>query len=335
MAITVTVAAFCNRDLQTNLGILCLLFPSKNENYYICLQINKMQKYLPILFVFSLLLSCNSVSKKEGGDKKGLLTVTIEPQRYFLEQIVGDTYKINTLVPPGTSPETYEPAPSVMLEMAKSKIYFKVGDLGFERAWSRRLAENNPDVMIVDCSEGIDLMEGHLHNHAGSGHNHSQESMDPHVWSSPKAVKIFAQNMLEALISEDPENEDLYRDNFERFMVKVNNTDSLINNALENVPVRSFIIFHPALSYFANDYNLHQLSIEFEGKNPSLSQIRDLVDVAREENINTLFIQKGYDIKNAKVIASEVGAEIFEIDLLSYNWDEELIRIAEILSRED
>jgi zinc transport system substrate-binding protein len=57
------------------------------------------------------------------------------------------------------------------------------------------------------------------------------------------------------------------------------------------------------------------------------------VDVARKENINTLFIQKGFDKKNAEVIASEVGAEIFEIDPLSYKWDEELIRIAEILSR--
>ncbi|MDD4778146.1 MAG: zinc ABC transporter substrate-binding protein [Fermentimonas sp.] len=295
-----------------------------------------MQKYITILLFISLLLSCNSVSKKEGGEEKELLTVTIEPQRYFLEQIVGDAYRINTLVPPGTSPETYEPAPSVMLDMAKSKIYFKVGDLGFERVWSQRLAENNPDVKIVDCSEGIELMEGHLHNHSdNSGDNHSHESMDPHVWSSPRAVKIFAKNIFDALISEDPGNEDKFRENFERFTAKVDSTDMLISNLLENSQVRSFIIFHPALSYFANDYNLNQYSIEFEGKNPSLSQIRDLVDIARKENINTLFIQKGFDKKNAEVIASEAGAEIFEIDPLSYNWDEELIRIAEILARED
>ncbi|HBT86743.1 MAG TPA: zinc ABC transporter substrate-binding protein [Porphyromonadaceae bacterium] len=304
-----------------------------------------MQKYLPFLLVILLFISCNSSSKTKGSDEKDLLTVTIEPQRYFLEQIAGDTYKINTLVPPGTSPETYEPAPSVMLNMAKSKIYFKVGDLGFERAWSTRLAENNPDVLIVDCSEGIDLMIGHQHiqsdshdnqNHeTQSGENNTNESMDPHVWSSPKAVKIFSKNMLDALISAYPKNEEMFRINFDRFMAKVDSTDSLISNVLKDMPGRAFMIYHPALSYFANDYNLHQHSIEFEGKNPSPAQIRELVDVARKENINTLFMQKGFDKKNAEVIASEVGTEVFDIDPLNYNWDEELIRIAKILSREE
>src|SRR5690554_3685595 len=123
-----------------------------------------MQKYFPVIIVFLFFLSC-SASKRDGVDDKELLTVTIEPQRYFLNQIAGDIFRINTLVPPGTSPETYEPAPSVMLEMAKSKIYFKVGDLGFERAWSSRLSDNNPDVKVVDCSAGIELMGGHIHDH--------------------------------------------------------------------------------------------------------------------------------------------------------------------------
>lgn len=291
------------------------------------LQINKMQKYLPLLLVILLLSSCNSASRTDGDGKRELLTVTIEPQRYFLEQIVGDTYKINTLVPPGTSPETYEPAPSVMMEMAKSKIYFKVGDLGFERAWSRRLAENNPNVKIVDCSKGIALIEGHHHD------DHVYEAMDPHVWSSPRAVRIFTKNIVDAMISADPENEEMFRYNYDSFTAKIDSIDSLISSALENVQERSFIIFHPALSYFANDYNLHQHSIEFEGKNPSPVQIKNLVDIAKEEGVNTIFVQKGFDKKNAKVIASEIGAEIFEINPLSYNWDEELIRIAEILSR--
>src|SRR5690554_106719 len=99
-----------------------------------------MQKHLSIFFLLSI-LSCAPGSKKSADrDDKRVLTVTIEPQRYFLDRIAGDAFTINTLVPVGTSPETYEPAPSVMVDMNKSNLYFMVGDLGFENAWSRRLA---------------------------------------------------------------------------------------------------------------------------------------------------------------------------------------------------
>jgi zinc transport system substrate-binding protein len=298
-----------------------------------------MQKYLSILSLSLLVLACNSASKTKDTAQKRVVTVTIEPQRFFLEQLVGDEYSINTLVPPGTSPETYEPSPSVMIEMGKSDIYFRVGELGFEKVWSSRLEQNNPDVTIVDCSAGIGLMEGDLHghdhdhaDHAGDGH--SDSASDPHVWSSPRAMKIFTKNMLEALIKADPYNEPLYRSNYEILKQRINTTDSTIQALLQNASTGSFIIFHPALGYFSRDYGLHQYSIEFEGKNPSPSQIKELVDLARKEKIITVFIQRGFDAKNAEVIAKEIKAELFEIDPMTYKWDEELIRIATILSRQ-
>jgi len=296
-----------------------------------------MKKYLSILSLSLLLLACNSASKNKDDGHKHRVTVTIEPQRFFLEQLAGDGYTINTLVPPGTSPETYEPSPSVMIDLGRSSIYFKVGELGFEKAWSSRLEQNNPDVTIVDCSAGIDLMEGdqHGHDHADhAGHDHAEAALDPHVWSSPRAMKIFTGNMLEALVEADPGNEPLYRSNYDMLTQRINATDSTIRSLLRDASTDAFIIFHPALGYFARDYGLHQHSIEYEGKNPSPSQIKALVDLARIEKINTVFIQRGFDAKNAEVIAKEIDAELFEIDPMSYMWDEELIRIATILSRQ-
>lgn len=315
-----------------------------------------MQKYLYIILLSVLtLLACSSGTKNRDAGRPRTLTVTIEPQRYFLDQIVGDAFTINTLVPPGTSPETYEPAPSVMVEMGKSDIYFMVGNLGFENAWSKRLAENNPHVAIIDCSHGIKLMEGqdhshdhhdqiepHDHGHADDHHYegshshehiHSHSGIDPHVWSSPQTVKVFSRNMLEAVVRLDPDKEEVFQAGYDRFLLKIERTDSLIRDLLRDVPSRSFIIYHPALSYFANDYDLHQLSIEFEGKSPSPSQIKELVDIARKEKINTVFIERSFDTKNAEVLAKEIGAEVYEIDPLKYEWDEELLRIASILAR--
>lgn len=305
-----------------------------------------MQKYLYIILLSALTLACGSGTRNNNEGKR-MLTVTIEPQRYFLDQIVGNAFAINTLVPPGSSPETYEPAPSVMVDMAKSDIYFMVGDLGFENAWSKRLAENNPNVAIVNCSEGIERMEGHDHSHDQehyhahdhdhhhgdiTAHVHAHSGVDPHVWSSPRAVKVLVRNMLDAVVKLDPDNEETFRTNFDTLSVKIERTDSLIRDLLKDAPSKSFIIYHPALGYFARDYGLHQISIEFEGKSPSPSQIKEIVDVARKEKINTIFIERGFDTKNASVIAQEIGAEVFEIDPLRYEWDEELLRIATILA---
>ncbi len=304
-----------------------------------------MQKYLSILLILLLAVACSGGSNNRNEAEKRLLTVTIEPQRYFLEQLAGEDYRINTLVPPGTSPETYEPSPSVMIDLGMSAIYFRVGDLGFEKAWSARLTENNPNVRVVDCSTGVELMAGDPHDHDhdhgdhandadNAGHDHVHSALDPHVWSSPRAMRIVAQNMLDALVDNNPERAETYRENHHRLMKKINAVDSTLIALLEKAPSRSFIIYHPALGYLARDYGMRQYSIEFEGKNPSPAQLKELVDLARREEITTIFVQRGFDLKNGEVIAREIGAELFEIDPLRYEWDEELIRIATILSRE-
>lgn len=269
------------------------------------------------------------------------VSVTIEPQRYFVEKIAGDNFKVNTIVPAGTSPETYDPTPSQMVALGKSAVYFKVGYLGFENAWGKTLEENNADVKVINTSNGIMLIEGgeytveigDEHDHGDDGHNH--EGVDPHVWSSPKSALIMAQNMLNALVMVDVENQKLYRDNFNELEAEIMETDRKISALLENTPVKSFIIYHPALAYFARDYGLTQYSIEFDGKSPSLQQLKQMTDIAHKEGVKIIFVQKGFDVKNAESLANEVGATIYSIDPLSYNWSEELIKIAEILSKNE
>ena len=270
--------------------------------------------------------------KSEKNSDQKVLSVTIEPQRFFLEKIVGNSYRINTVVPPGASPETYEPTPAMMLDLAKSEMYFKVGYLGFENVWVANLAKNNPKIVIVDCSKGIDLiMDGHVHVSQEEAASHTPVP-DPHVWSSPKTARIFSKNMFDALLSAYPDSITNYKANYEKLEKIIDDTDSIITGLLRNAPSRSFIIYHPALSYLARDYNLIQHSIEFEGKNPSPSQMKSLVDIAKSEHVKVVFIQKGFDRKNAEVVAQEVGAKVFEINPLGYEWDKEMIRIAEILA---
>lgn len=292
-----------------------------------------MRKILIVVIVVLAMVACSTSSETN----QDIITVTIEPQRFFLEQLVGDKYKVNTLVPVGVSPEAYEPAPRTMLELGKSKAYFKVGFVGFENVWTKKLKANNPNIEIVDCSLGIELLRDATHSHQ-YGHVDPKENphfvnADPHIWSSARNAVLFSKNMLDALIKIDPENSFFYEENYQALVDKIENTDELIKELLQGIVSRSFIIYHPALSYFARDYDLTQYSVEFEGKSPSPAQMKELIDLAKKKDIKAVFIQQEFDVKNTKVIADELGATPHVINPLAYEWDTELIKIAEFLSK--
>ena len=93
------------------------------------------------------------------------------------------------------------------------------------------------------------------------------------------------------------------------------------------------MIYHPNLGYLARYYNLEEASVEYEGKEPSPSRLKYLIDRARAENIKTVFVQKEFDVKNAKAIADEIDAKIIIIDPLSEDWEKAMREIIEALSK--
>jgi len=288
-------------------------------------------KYYIILSVILLVISsCNAPRL----DKEETLFVSIEPQKFFLQSIVGDRFEVISIIPEGSNPETFDPAPSQMVALGKSKMYFKVGRLGFENVWLENLKKNNPGLIIVDCSKGIDILEHdcHEHEHEHGGHGHADG--DPHIWSSPATASLIAKNMYEAIIGIDKENEEYYKKNYTKLLSGINHTDSVIRHYLDKAQSRSFVIYHPALSFFSREYGLEQLPMEYDGKNPSPSQLKSLVDLAKDKEVKVVFIQKEFDKKNAETIAKELDAEVVPINLLSYYWSEEMIKVAKSLAGE-
>ena len=281
------------------------------------------------LVFFSLLYSCTPRTEKQR-----IITVTIEPLRYFTEQIVDSFLQVNTLVPPGTSPETYDPTPGQMVELSRSEVYMKIGYIGFEQVWMDKIAANNPQLQIIDTSRGIDLIASEEECEAGEhdGHHHHHGPVDPHTWSSPKQAITIIRNIYEAAIKLYPEHHDEFTRNYLSLKKEVEETDSLMTQLLSSVEPGAFIIYHPALTYLAKDYGLTQYCIEFEGKEPSPDLLQQLVNTAREQNIKIIFVQQEFDRKNAEIIAKETGCKLVTINPLSYHWKEEIIHIAKALS---
>ena len=301
----------------------------------------KQTSILITILSFFLLTACVTKQANET-----VVTVTIEPQRYFAEKIAGDKFKINCVVPAGQSPETYDPTPQQMIQIGRSIAYLRIGPIGFEQAWMDKIRENNPKLQVFDTSEGMNLLtdtedDDHAHEHgthdhdahAGEeAHHHHHGGVDPHIWSSIAGVKAVAWNTLNAFIALDPDNTEYFWQNYNKLVDEIDKTNTEIKQLLDPLTDRTFIIYHPALTYFANEFNLTQLCIVMDGKEPSPAQLKRLVETARANNARVVFIQQEFDQKNAELIAKETGCKLTVINPLAYDWTKEMIHIAKALA---
>lgn len=303
-----------------------------------------MRKQLKDIRTLLLLSSCLLVaactgraSKSNNGDEeKPVITVTLEPQRYFTEAIAGDKFKVVSMVPKGSSPETYDPVPQQLVSLGDSKAYFRIGYIGFEQTWMERLMNNTPHIQVFDTSKGIDLILNngdHDHGHGHGPHDGHTHAVEPHVWNSTANALIIAGNTYKALSQLDKANDAYYMARYDSLCQRIQHTDSLIHQQLSAPEAaKAFMIYHPALSYFARDYGLHQISIEEGGKEPSPAHLKDLIDLCKEEDVRVIFVQPEFDKRNAETIAQQTGTKVVPINPLSYDWEEEMLNVAKALA---
>lgn len=301
-----------------------------------------------IAFVAIQCKQSNAGSSNNNG--KPIITVTIEPLRYFTEAIAGDNFNVVTMVPKGSSPEAYDPTPQQLMELANSKAYFRIGHIGFEQTWMNKLTDNAPHLQFFDTSRGIDLIfdSSHAHHHHEGeeyihhydtihhdGHHHLV-GVEPHVWNSAYNAQIIAGNIFTALCAIDKANEEAYLERFQNLCSRIEHTDSLLCSMLSTPSAdRAFMIYHPALSYFARDYGLHQISIEEDGKEPSPQHLKKLIDTCKTERVRVIFVQPEFDKRNAEIIAKQTGTKVVPINPLAYEWEEEMLRMAHQLVKEE
>ena len=279
-----------------------------------------MKRLIPIL----TLLICFACGNPTQTNEKAIITVTIEPLRYFTEAIAGKNYQVVSMVPKGSSPESYDPTPQQLVNLSKSQAYFRIGHIGFEQAWMKKLEANCPDMKVYDTSKGIDLIrdKGHWH-----GDHFHEGGVEPHIWNSTQNALIIVDNIYQALCELDTTPQADYKYRLDSLKQSIQQTDAETRRLLENAD-STFLIYHPALSYFARDYGLKQISIEEGGKEPSPAQLKKLIETCRNENVHTIFVQQEFDQRNAQLIAHELGIDIVSINPLSYDWTEEMLRTA-------
>ena len=246
------------------------------------------------------------------------ISVSVLPQAYFVERIAGMHARVSVMIPKGANHETYEPTPQQLVVLSDAQLYIKVGAPGFpfEEKFLQTVLGKNRRITVVGMSDGM-----------------TYRKEDPHVWTSPAAVRIAAENIEQALSAYDPAHRDEYLKNLQLFLADVDALDGEIKRSLAGKKGFSFMVYHPAWGYFADEYGLHQLAIEEEGKPVSAAHIRRMVDLAREKGIRAILVQKGFDTKSARAIAREIGGEIVEADPLERDWLSGMRHFTTVLAR--
>ncbi len=277
---------------------------------------------IPLAFI----PSCMSPMDRENQDfHKFSITVSILPQKYFVEKISGNHYNINVLVPAGFAPENFDPAPQQLIALARSKIYLRIGQIGFEQANLNMIQKNNPLLKIYDLSEGIGFIrEGHEHSHSFRDKSisleKSRDGADPHVWISVQNAQIIALNTFNALLENFPKDSLFFRKNYLLFKEELEALKKEWEDSRDILENKTFIIYHPALAYLAAEYSMHQQVIEFQGKEPPPARIQEITKLAHKMDIHSIIIQKQFNTDNARALAHTLNAKLIQIDPLDENW---------------
>lgn len=275
----------------------------------------------------SSLIACIAPGGDRGAEDGQIgVVVTLLPQADFVQRIGGEHVKVTVLVPPGANPHTYEPTAGQLREVSQARMYAKVGSgVEFERIWFDKIRAMNRDMLIVDCSKGIELIGG----------ADAHDGADPHIWTSPRNAKIMVENICRGLIELDPEHEAEYSANRDRYLQELDAVDAYIHERLDPyTKTRVFLIYHPSFGYFAAEYNLTQLAIEQEGKVPSPKVIQDCIEHARQYNLSYVYVAPQLATQNAEIIAREIGGQIVFIDPLPLDYCATMRTLASSLALE-
>jgi zinc transport system substrate-binding protein len=267
------------------------------------------------LSIFALWNSNNFSELPEESDQI-IITASFYPLYEFSKQVGQDRVTVSLLVPPGIEPHDWEPSIKDIELMKKSSLIV-INGIGFETWVDDVKSISSKRINIVDTSIGINLIENddvdddhELEDEHGDEHG----TFDPHIWLNPVMAKTQVNNIKNALVKIDPENESYYTINAESYLSKLDSLDQKIRNDLQECK-KDFIAFHNAFSYFADEYGLNQHTIVSTSPNaePTPQTLQKIISLAKEHNIKVIFSEESVNPRVSEVIANEFGGKVLTL----------------------
>jgi len=253
------------------------------------------------------------------------VAVSIVPQATFVKAVGGELVDVVTIIPPGANPENYAPSPQTMEQLSQAKLYFAIGVPAEKSGILPRLKEINSQMKLVDLPSQVDKVYPAREMAPGE--------KDPHRWLSPKRVAEMVKIISAELAAADPQHADSYQKNAQVYQAELEKLNTEIASSLQGLSGQSFIVYHPAMGYFADDYGLKMIALEEEGKEATAQQLQSVIDLAKKENIKVIFYQAEMDSKQAQTFAQELGGQAELIAPLAPDYIDNLRKTAQTFAR--
>ena len=278
-------------------------------------------RYLKIC-ALSILLFLNSCSKKEcASTERPTLLVSIAPYQMLVQKIAGDDFEVTAVVPPNANPHIYEPTSKQVAELKKGAVWFQIGE-PFEKKIAGHL-----NAKQIDLRHGASMIEAETHHCSGCGIDH----LDRHIWLSPKQAMLQADQIAEALKELYPQQSAHLEKRRLALKEELSELDREIADAIQGLASKTFLVSHPAFAYFCRDYGLHQLSVEFEGKDPRPKDLEALYKKAIADGATVAICLPQHNNKGAQLIAEKMHIPVRMIDPYSAHYFETMRALAAVI----
>lgn len=267
-----------------------------------------------LLLALVILLPFTGCSHQQSSGKITVVT-SIFPLADFVRNVGGERVEVVTLLPPGASPHTYEPTPEQVKNIARASIFIKNG--GGLEFWAEKtvLAAGNSKLQVIDTSRGIETIE-EREGIKESEEDEHEDGVNPHFWVDPVLAQKQVEAIRDALISIDPSQEALYRQNATVYLKELEALDREIAEQTKTYSIREFVSFHAAWSYFSKRYNLVEAAVieSSPGREPSPALLKKIVDTVRKAKIKAIFAEPQFSPRIAETIALETGCKVLFLD---------------------
>ena len=293
-----------------------------------------MKKLLILITLGTLLLSCgnnnnlsnssntnNDVSSSNDISKKEILITSIPPLKWLVQKIAGDNFEVISIIQPNMNHELFDPKPNDLKALENSKLFFTYNILSFENKISNTVTNKEKIANLLENLDKSFLLENNDddHGHESKDDDHSHEEFDPHIWFSLELMPQFANDIKNKLIEAYPDKKEVFEKNHSMFLSELNNFKTEIDGKINNKTKKYFMIYHPSLGYFLKNYNIKEISIEYQGKEPSAKQIKEIIIEAKKHNVSTILVQPQF----AKQSIEAISKEISNSKIIEFNADEE------------
>lgn len=304
------------------------------------------QKMLFSILAFLCILTLISPAAVAQSANAGIgVAVGIVPEATFVEAVAGELVHVVTMVPSGYSPANYQPTAMEMQALSDAVVYFTLQMPTEQANILPKVKDFNPDIRIVDLREAAAAVyplrdmgeeeEEHDEDHDEEAEGHHHTGVDPHLWLSPKRAAVMVQAIADELSAIDPANGETYQANAAAYIEQLKALDIDIQQKTAGLKNKSFIIYHGAYGYFADDYGLEMLAIEIEGKQATAEELQQVIDAARTNNIKVIFYQEEFDDNQAATVAEEIGGSVQKVAPLSPDYIQSLEDFVGSLARMD